>query len=65
MTNRHTLIPYFTAYLIHYFIPQKHRGDRKKRTSDSKLASKYTVIMQLKKVYLECIKLIYLNKISV
>ena len=39
-----TLIPYFTAYLIHYFHNSKAWGDNKIRISDSESASKNTLI---------------------
>ena len=38
-----TQIPYFTAYLIHYFCNSKISADRKKGTSDSESASKNTL----------------------
>ena len=37
-TNK--LIPYFTAYLTHYFYYLKIRGERLKEISDSESASK-------------------------
>ena len=42
VSEPNTLIPYYTAYLIHYFYNSKARGDRNKRTSDSDSVSKNT-----------------------
>ena len=48
-----TLIPYFTAYLIHDFYISKTKGDCKKLTSDSQSASKNTA-KKIRKGFFEC-----------
>ena len=61
-----TLIPYFTAYNIHYFYNSKPRGDRKKkRTSDSESASKNTLVKQIKSLERYYTQASATNKISI